>query len=131
MDNKQPVPVETLQNFLEAFNQHDLDAIMAFFAEDCVMDLPRGSDPWGGRLTGKAEIRAGCAGRFAGLPDAHYGEDSHWVSGDKGFSEWLLTGTTPAGDRVEVRGTDHLEFRDGKIIRKDSYWKIVENTEEG
>jgi ketosteroid isomerase-like protein len=126
MDNKQPVPVETLQNFLEAFNQHDLDAIMEFFAEDCVMDLPRGPNTWGGRLTGKAEIRAGCADRFAGLPDAHYGEDHHWVSGDKGFSEWLLTGTTPAGDRVEVRGTDHLEFRDGKIIRKDSYWKIVE-----
>jgi hypothetical protein len=43
-----------------------------------------------------------------------------------GFSEWTLTGTTPSGDRVEVRGTDHLEFRDGKIIRKDSCWKIVE-----
>lgn len=42
------------------------------------------------------------------------------------FSEWTLTGTTPSGERVEVRGTDHLEFRDGKIIRKDSYWKMVE-----
>jgi hypothetical protein len=25
-----------------------------------------------------------------------------------------------------VRGCDHYEFRDGKVIRKDSYWKIVE-----
>ena len=38
----------------------------------------------------------------------------------------LLTGTTPSGARVEVRGTDHLEFRDGQIVRKDSYWKIVD-----
>jgi hypothetical protein len=43
-----------------------------------------------------------------------------------GFSEWTLTGTSALGERVEVRGTDHLEFRDGKIIRKDSFWKIVE-----
>jgi len=25
-----------------------------------------------------------------------------------------------------VRGCDHWEFRDGKVMRKDSYWKIVE-----
>jgi ketosteroid isomerase-like protein len=43
-----------------------------------------------------------------------------------GVSEWLLTGTTPDGVRVQVRGCDHWEFRDGKVIRKDSYWKIVE-----
>ncbi|TMB53352.1 MAG: nuclear transport factor 2 family protein [Chloroflexi bacterium] len=43
-----------------------------------------------------------------------------------GVSEWLLTGTTPEGRRVRVRGCDHREFRDGKVIRKDPYWKIVE-----
>ena len=42
------------------------------------------------------------------------------------FSEWTLTGTTPSGERIEVRGTDHWEFWDGKVVRKDSYWKIVE-----
>ena len=52
--------------------------------------------------------------------------DGHWVSGNVGVSEWLLTGTTPEGVRVQVRGCDHWEFRDGKVIRKDSYWKIVE-----
>ena len=46
--------------------------------------------------------------------------------GNMGFSEWTLTGTTPDGERLEVRGTDHLEFKDEKIVRKDSYWKIVE-----
>ena len=39
---------------------------------------------------------------------------------------WLLTGTTVDGRRVRVRGCDHWEFRSGKVIRKDSYWKIVE-----
>lgn len=41
-------------------------------------------------------------------------------------SEWLLTGATPTGSAVKVRGCDHYEFRDGKVVRKDSYWKIVE-----
>ena len=126
MTNIQTISLETLKQFLEAFNRHDLDAIMAFFAEDCSMDAPRGSSPWGRRFTGKPQIREGIAGRFKGLPDVHYGDDRHWVCGNMGFSEWTLTGTSPLGERVEVRGTDHLEFRDGKIIRKDSFWKIVE-----
>jgi ketosteroid isomerase-like protein len=71
-------------------------------------------------------VRAGLASRFAGLPDVHYGDDRHWVSGDRGCSEWQLTGTTTQGERVEVRGCDLFEFRDGKIARKDSYWKLVE-----
>jgi len=120
------VTVEMLKQFLEAFNRHDLDAIPAFFAEDCVMDLPRGPNPWGRRTIGKAKVREGCVSRFEGLPDAHYGDDRHWVCGNMGFSEWTLTGTTPSGERVEVCGTDHLEFRGGKIIRKNSFWKIVE-----
>jgi len=73
------VTVETLKQFLEAFNRHDLDAILEFFAEDCVMDLPRGPDPWGRRTIGKAQVRKGCLSRFEGLPDAHYGDDRHWV----------------------------------------------------
>ena len=35
---------------LEAFNRHDLDAIMAFFADDCVFEMPRGPHPWGQRF---------------------------------------------------------------------------------
>jgi ketosteroid isomerase-like protein len=118
--------VETLEAITEAFNAHDLDAIMGFFAEDCSLDMPRGPEPWGRRLIGKAAVREGLASRFAGLPDVHYGEGRHWVSGDLGVSEGLLTGTSPDGRQVRVRGCDHWEFRDGEVVRKDSYWKIVD-----
>ena len=84
------------------------------------------SSPWGTRYIGKAEVRKGITSRFAGIPDVHYSNDRHWVCGNTGVSEWTLTGTTTTGVRVEVRGCDHWEFRNGKIIRKDSYWKIVE-----
>jgi ketosteroid isomerase-like protein len=81
-------------------------------------------EPWGERFTGKAAVREALATRFEGLPDVHYGDARHWVSGNMGVSEWELTGTKVDG--VRVRGCDHWEFRDGKVTRKDSYWKIVE-----
>jgi ketosteroid isomerase-like protein len=126
MTSTQGVTVETMEQVLAAFNRHDLDAIMAYFAEDAVMEMPRGSEPWGSRFVGKAAVREGLAGRFAGIPDVGYSEGRHWVCGNRGVSEWLLTGTTTAGERLAVRGCDLWEFRDGLIIRKDSYWKIVD-----
>jgi SnoaL-like domain len=96
------VTVETLRRLLDAFNAHDLDAVMSFFTDDAVLELPRGPHPWGRRFQGREEVRSGLASRFAGIPDVHYGEDRHWVSGGRGCSEWLLTGTTTHGDRVEV-----------------------------
>ncbi|MEQ1689893.1 MAG: nuclear transport factor 2 family protein [Gemmatimonas sp.] len=117
--------VELLKAFLDAFNRHDLDAIMSFFADECVFYMPRGVGPRGDRYVGKAEVRAGLAKRFEGLPDVHYGEDVHWVAGDFGVSEWTLTGTPASGQHIRVRGVDLLEFVDGKITRKDSFWKIV------
>jgi ketosteroid isomerase-like protein len=118
----------TLKDLCNAFNAHDLDRIMSFFADDCVLEMPRGDRPWGSRFEGKQNVRAALATRFEGLPDVHYGNEEHFVdaSANTGMSKWLLTGTRRDGVRVEVRGCDFYTFRDGKVIRKDSYWKIVE-----
>ena len=118
--------VELLKGFLDAFNRHDLDAIMDYFADDCVFYMPRGAGPRGDRYAGKKAVRAGLAQRFEGIADVHYGDDRHWVCGDFGVSEWTLTGTSASGKRLKVRGVDLLEFLDGKITRKDSFWKLVE-----
>ena len=77
MAEHESVSVETLQAITAAFNAHDLDAIMAFFADDCSIDMPRGPDPWGQRFIGKVAVRAGLASRFKGLPDVHYADDRH------------------------------------------------------
>ena len=118
--------VRVLEELLAAFNRHDLDAIMEFFADDCEFYMPRGAGPRGDRFAGKPEVRAGLARRFEGIPDVHYGDDRHWACGALGVSEWTLTGTTIAGKRIAVRGVDLLEFAEGGITRKDSFWKIVE-----
>jgi ketosteroid isomerase-like protein len=116
--------VQMLERIAAAFDAHDLDAIMVHFAGDAVFEGPRGSEPWGTRFVGAAAIREAFAARFAGIPDVRYQQDSHFVDGDRGASEWTLSGTTTEGERIEVRGCDLWTFRDGMIVKKDSYWKI-------
>jgi ketosteroid isomerase-like protein len=125
-----PVTDETrlgvLRRMLDAFNAHDLDAIMALFADDCVFESPRGPDPCGRRFEGKAAVREGLGARFTTIPDVHYGDGSHFVAGERGVSEWTLTGTSTDGVSLEVRGCDIWTFRGDEVLVKNSFWKIVE-----
>ena len=116
--------MQMLKVIATAFDEHDLDAIMAHFADDAVFEGPRGTEPWGTRWVGRDEVREGFAARFAGIPDVRYQQDEHFVDGDRGASEWTLSGTTTDGQRIEVRGCDLWTFRDGKVVKKDSFWKI-------
>jgi ketosteroid isomerase-like protein len=120
------VETPVLQAFLDAFNAHDVDAIMSFFAEDCVLDMPRGPAPGGRHLVGKAQVREGIQSRLDGIPDIQFVDDRHFVCGDRGASEWTIRGHLVSGEPIEVRGCDLLEFTDGKISRKDSFWKIID-----
>jgi ketosteroid isomerase-like protein len=58
LDPKLSVTATTLKSFLDAFNRHDLDDVMSFFTENPVLEMPRGSQPWGSRAEGRAEVRA-------------------------------------------------------------------------
>jgi ketosteroid isomerase-like protein len=125
MTNKSDT-IAALDGIADAFNAHDIDRIMAFFDSDCSLDMPRGLEAHGSRYRGLEDVRRGLLTRFETTPDVHYGELEHFVDGNTGISKWLLTGTTTRGQKIAVRGCDFYTFRDGKIIRKDSYWKIVE-----
>ncbi len=116
--------VRMLEQIAAAFDTHDLDGIMVHFADDAVFDGPRGSERWGTRFTGREAIRQAFAARFAGIPDVRYREDSHFVDGDRGASEWTLSGTTTDGERLEIRGCDLWTLRDGTVVKKDSFWKL-------
>ena len=120
--------IDTLRAVLDAFNAHDLDRIMTFFSADCVLEMPRGPDPWGTRYVGAAAVKEGLRTRFAGIPDVRYEDDTHFVSGEIGVSQWTLCGTSRRGQPIEVRGGDIFTFRNGKIVKKDSYWKIRETS---
>ena len=92
-------PTPSLHALLDAFNAHDTDAVLSFFTDDCVFDMPRGPAPGGQRLVGKQEVRRGIQARFDGIPDIHYGDDRHWTCGDRGVS----SGRSAAPGRPESR----------------------------
>lgn len=117
-----------LEQLSDAFNEHDIDRIMSHFTGDCILEMPRGGQPWGARSEGHENVRKALLTRFEGLPDVHYGNPQHFVDAgaNTGISKWTLTGTRRDGQRIEVWGCDFYTFREGKVTRKDSYWKIVE-----
>jgi ketosteroid isomerase-like protein len=117
------VDLNFLESFCDAFNRHDLDALMDHMTEDCVFDASAGPEPHGRRYVGREDVRRGFADVFATFPDGQWDEGRHLVAGDRGLSEWVFRGTKTDGTRVEVNGIDVFTFRDGKIAVKDSFRK--------
>jgi steroid delta-isomerase-like uncharacterized protein len=117
------VTTEVLQAFADAWNRHDVDALMSFMTEDCVFESSAGADVFGTRHVGREAVRTGYSEVWEVFPDAHWGNARHFVYGDRGVSEWTFTGTRADGTRVEVHGCDLFTFRDGKIFLKNSYRK--------
>jgi len=118
--------LDVLERMLDAFNDHDLQAIMSLFVNDCVFEAPRGPAPWGRRFEGKQAVAEGLGARFSGIPDVSYESHGDFVSGERGASEWTLRGTTVEGEHLEVRGCDLWTFRGDEVVVKNSFWKIVE-----
>ena len=117
------VSEDFLQSFADAFNAHDLKAIMFHMTDDCVFEASMGPDFDGEKFTGQEQVRSAFENVFTTFPDAHWGNAKHFISGNRGFSEWIFTGTKSDGTRVEVTGCDLFTFKDGKIAIKDSYRK--------
>lgn len=115
--------LELMERFAEAWNRHDLDALMSMMTDDSVFEASAGNAVEGERHEGQAAVRAAFAAVFEQFPDARWNNPQHFVQGDRGVSEWTFTGTMQDGRRVEVRGCDLLTFRDGKIALKNSYRK--------
>jgi ketosteroid isomerase-like protein len=116
--------IEVLKAIARAFDRHDLEEIMAHFADDAVFEGPRGPEKWGTRFVGVDAIREAFAARFTGIPDIRYREDEHFVDGDRGASAWTLSGTNGDGTPIEVRGCDLRTLRDAKVDKKESYWTL-------
>jgi steroid delta-isomerase-like uncharacterized protein len=112
-----------LDRFADAWNRHDLDALMSMMTDDCVFQASAGPHADGQRSQGKDAVREAYAAVFAAFPDARWSNPRHVVAGDRGVSEWTFTGTRQDGTRVEVTGCDLLTFRDGLIAAKNSYRK--------
>jgi taurine dehydrogenase small subunit len=110
----------------EAFNRHDIDGILRHFTADADWLVSRGVPPEGGRLVGQDAIRGMLQKRFRTIPDMAWEIHSHWVGGNRGCSEWTVTGTETNGNQLNWFGCDLWDLNDaGQITKKDTYWKYA------
>ncbi len=118
-----PVTTDTLAAFSDAWNRHDIDALMSFMSDDCVFQTAAGPLACGARHEGRDAVRQAFAQAWASFPDAQWRNGQHWVDGERGVSQWTFTGTRADGSRVEADGVDLFTFRDGRIAVKNAFRK--------
>jgi steroid delta-isomerase-like uncharacterized protein len=123
---------ELLERYVELYNEGDLDACMELYAEDASQRMHDGV------FEGIDAIAERLARDLTAFPDARYDVDSFFVEGDKFGDEWTFTGTNtgplrlpdgteiPAtGRRVEIKGMEYVEVRDGKIVVDNLYYDFL------
>jgi len=109
-----------VDRFNDAFNRHDVDAVMAAMTDDCVFE--RASPPHGERHVVQAAVRAAWEAFFAASPTAHFDAEEVIVADDRCIVRWAYSwtdGDTPGS----VRGVDVITVRDGKVSEKLAYVK--------
>ncbi|HEY3498906.1 MAG TPA: nuclear transport factor 2 family protein, partial [Polyangiaceae bacterium] len=124
------LPLEvTADRYGDAWNRHDVDAILALHTDDAVFE----NHTSGGIAVGKVEIRRLLEGVFATFPDLRFTKRRAYFGEEVAVLEWTATATharpiargartfPPTGKTLAWNGMDVLPFRDGLIARKDVY----------
>ncbi|AQV98500.1 nuclear transport factor 2 family protein [Cupriavidus necator] len=115
--------IELLQAFNDAWNRHDIEALMGFMTDDCAFHGVAGPDLLGRSFIGRDAVREGFQLAWQTFPDAQWVDGDHFVVGERGVSESTFRGTRADGARIEARMVDVFTFRDGKIAVKNAYRK--------
>ena len=99
---------QILQAFADAWNRHDIDALMSFMTEDCVFEANAGPDAVGTRFHGTEAVRRGFQRAWNIYPDARWSDARHFVSGDRGASESIFLKLTKAA--TVLKSPDAISF---------------------
>jgi steroid delta-isomerase-like uncharacterized protein len=127
MDSEETLK-ETIERYNEAWNAHDLDAIMAMHAPDMVFENHTAGESAVGE-----DARAHIGSIFETWPDIEFSTRRLYVRPGLVVQEWTATAThaktmrrgqieaEPTGNRVQWDGLDVIPFEDGLVKRKDVY----------
>lgn len=109
-----------LDDFNRAFNEHDVEAMLALMTEDCVFEntFP---GPLGTRYVGAAAVRSFWMAFFTASPAARIEIEDSFGEGERLCQRWIYR--WGEGENEFVRGVDILHLRAGKISHKLSYVK--------
>ncbi len=113
--------IDVVIMFNQAFNAHDVDAVMALMTDDCVFDgtMP----PDGDRHDGAAQVRRAWEDLFLSSPSAHFTTEELLAVGDRVVCRWRFDWIDGDGTSGHVRGIDLFRVSDGRVAEKLSYVK--------
>jgi ketosteroid isomerase-like protein len=111
-----------LQHFNDAFNRHDVAAMMDDMTNDCVFENTFPA-PDGTRYEGQAAVREFWVNFFKSSPHAHLDIEDIIATEDRCVQCWVYHWIDEQGKSGHVRGVDVFRLRGGKIAEKLSYVK--------
>jgi ketosteroid isomerase-like protein len=111
---------QLIKRYFDAFNRHDIEAVMACFHEEPVLVGPNGK-----RLVGRAEVRRSYETEFALFPDAYCELRVCTGNSGRGVAESYFTGTRAERTKIEAIGAEVMEIVDGKIKEVRDYHQPV------
>jgi ketosteroid isomerase-like protein len=117
MDTATTETLATIERFNDAFNRHDVDAVMSLMTDDVRFENTS-PPPDGEQHVGQAAVRTFWERFFAGSPRAHFEAEDIFASGDRCTVRWRYSW----GDG-SIRGVDVFRVKDGKVAEKLSYVK--------
>ena len=106
-----------IDEFNDALNRHDVDAVMALMTEDCVFENTS-PGPDGERFVGQRAIRAFWVQMLANSPLARFDAEEIIVCADRCTVQWRYS-----WGEGHIRGIDLFRVRDGKVAEKFAYVK--------
>lgn len=107
---------QTIERYNEAWNAHDVPAIVALHAPGMVFE----NHSAGERVEG-GDVAGHIARIFENWPDLRFRGRRLYVRDGLVVNEWTATATDGGGRRLEWDGVDLFPFEDGLILRKDVY----------
>ncbi len=113
---------ERLQQFIDAWKRHDVDACMTFMAQDCVYEIATGPEP-GRTYTGQESVRQIFAEFIADEVENHIDLECGpvLVCGDRGMVEWAYTDERG----IRHRGCDLFRFSGDLVTWKSAFCKVL------
>jgi ketosteroid isomerase-like protein len=99
-----------VERLRDATNRHDLDGLVACFAEDYENQTP--VHPARG-FRGRAQVRRNWEEIFAFVPNIRAEVVASAVDGDTAWTEWDMTGARRDGTPLHLRGVVIFGIRDG------------------
>jgi ketosteroid isomerase-like protein len=111
-----------VERFNEAFNRHDIDAVMNLMTGDCVFDTTAPA-PDGERFEGRGAVRGAWEAFFSSSPNAVFETEEIFACGDRCVVRWRYTWDPADKEKGHVRGVDVIRVRDSLVAEKLSYVK--------